>query len=150
MIEFRKCLERDLEDIYEHHFQAMLESNCHLDGHGLPEDLEDIQGHYFDRQGTFVVAVHGSEVVGMGGLCVVEPLMYEVRHLYIQKSFRGQQFGFDLLQYLLNSSIVSEKHKVCAHTLECMHEAQGLLRRSGFKVIAKYMRGSDEWAYFLK
>lgn len=150
MIEYRVCLEQDLEDIYEHHFQAMVESNCRLDSPGLPEDLEDIKGHYFDCQGTFVVAVSGSEVVGMGGICVSEPMTYEVRHLYVHKAFRGRQIGFELLSHLLDSEFLSEQHKVCAHTLECMHAAQGLLKRKGFKVIAKYNRGSEACVYFVK
>lgn len=148
MVEFRLAVSTDIEDIHELHYHSMREANCILETAELPSDLLDIAQSYHENGGVFAVAILNNAIIGIGGLFKVKADVFELKHLYVMNAFRGRQVGTHLLSFLLNHKSVTPNPIIGANTLECMHAAQGLLKRNGFKVLGRFMQESREYVYF--
>lgn len=150
MVQYRLSTDSDLEDIHELHYHSMREANCLLETADLPSDLVNISNAYHENGGAFVVAILDETVIGIGGLCKVKQDVYELKHLYVMNAFRGRRVGTHLLHFLLNHSAIPKEPVIGANTFECMHAAQGLLKRNGFKVLGRFIQEGREYVYFQK
>lgn len=56
-------------------------------------DLNDINGYYFKRGGTFFVGIEDGKVVGTAGVRKLEGNLCEIRRIYLNKEFRGKGNG---------------------------------------------------------
>jgi putative acetyltransferase len=56
-------------------------------------DLNDINGYYFAKGGTFFVGLADGRVVGTAGVRKLEGKRCEIRRIYLKKDFRGKGNG---------------------------------------------------------
>jgi putative acetyltransferase len=56
-------------------------------------DLNDINGYYFSKGGTFFVGVDEGRVVGTAGVRKLDGNLCEIRRIYLKKGYRGKGNG---------------------------------------------------------
>ena len=56
-------------------------------------DLNDINGYYFSKGGTFFVGVDKGGVVGTAGVRKLDGNLCEIRRIYLKKGYRGKGNG---------------------------------------------------------
>jgi putative acetyltransferase len=56
-------------------------------------DLNDINGYYFSKGGTFFVGIEEGRVVGTAGVRKLDGNLCEIRRIYLKKGYRGKGNG---------------------------------------------------------
>jgi putative acetyltransferase len=59
-------------------------------------DLNDINGYYFSKGGTFFVGIEEGRVVGTAGVRKLDGNLCEIRRIYLKKGYRGKGNGENL------------------------------------------------------
>lgn len=66
------------------------------------EDLDNIQEHYLNNRGIFLVVLDLQKVVGSGAIRYLENDICELKRMYLLKSSRGQGWGKKIGDKLLD------------------------------------------------
>jgi putative acetyltransferase len=72
-----------------------------FDERGEFVDLNNLQAHYFDNHGTFMVISDAAEVVGMGGIKRLGEEICELKRMWILRGYRAQGWGVKIALELL-------------------------------------------------
>ncbi|MBP1693116.1 MAG: Acetyltransferase [Chloroflexi bacterium] len=73
-----------------------------FDERGELRDVDDPQSYYFDRRGTFLVAMDQEQVVGTGAVRYFERDTAELKRLWLLEAYHGQGIGYRLVKRLLS------------------------------------------------
>lgn len=94
-------------------------------------DLNDINGYYFSKGGTFFVGLDEGRVVGTAGVRKLDGNRCEIRRIYLEKDFRGKGNGEKLFLAALD---FAEKNCSVAllKTDETLKKAIGMYLKHGF------------------
>lgn len=65
-------------------------------------DIKNVQSHYFDNHGTFLVLVDGERVVGTGAIRKLDDEICELKRMWFLKKYRGQGLGWKMAQMLFD------------------------------------------------
>lgn len=94
-------------------------------------DLNDINGYYFAKGGTFFVGLADGRVVGTAGVRKLEGNRCEIRRIYLKKDFRGKGNGKKLFLAALDFA-----EKKCSgavlKTDSILEKAIGMYLKHGF------------------
>jgi putative acetyltransferase len=64
-------------------------------------DIDNVQSHYFDNNGTFLVLIDRDRVVGTGAIRKIDDEICELKRMWFLKAYRGQGLGWNMAQMLL-------------------------------------------------
>jgi putative acetyltransferase len=64
-------------------------------------DIDDVQSHYFDNSGTFLVLIDDGRVVGSGAIRRLNNDICELKRMWLLKDYRGRGLGTKMTQMLL-------------------------------------------------
>jgi len=94
-------------------------------------DLNDINGYYFAKGGTFFVGLADGRVVGTAGVRKLDGSRCEIRRIYLKKDFRGKGNGKKLFLAALD---FAEKNCSGAvlKTDSTLEKAIGMYLKQGF------------------
>ena len=106
--------------------------------HHFSSDLDDVQAHYFDDNGIFLVLTDDDKVVGSGAIQRLNNDICELKRMYFLREYRGQGLGFKMTQMLLDFAREAGYKKVRLDTREEMKQALKLYKRLGFYAIESY------------
>lgn len=103
-------------------------------------DIENVQTHYFDNGGTFLVLVDIDRVVGTGAIRKLNDEMCELKRMWFLKAYRGQGLGWKMAQMLFGFAKQAGYRKI---RLDLANEerqpgALKLYRKLGFYPIERY------------
>jgi len=103
-------------------------------------DLDDIKVHYLDNGGTFLVLLDGETVVGTCGIHASGNQSCILKRLWLLKPYRGQGWGKQLVQCLINFAKVRGYRRVMltVATPQIQEAAVGLYQKVGFIPLDKY------------
>ena len=114
-------------------FTVLGEYGLQPDPASTDADLDDIEGSYFARGGTFsVLEDEDGSVVGACGLCPVQGRTCELRKMYLRRTHRGRGLGKLLLEDALASARELGFTCVTLETASVLKEAIALYKRYGF------------------
>lgn len=68
---------------------------------GVLKDMDDVQAHYFARNGIFLLALDNGRVIGTGGVRPIEGDICELKRLWVRQEYWGKGVGPRLMQSLL-------------------------------------------------
>jgi putative acetyltransferase len=105
------------------------------------QEMAQIESVYSLPRGLFWVAQEGSQLVGCVGFKHLDTATAEVKRLYVQTAFRGQQLGERLMQMLTDTTRELGYHRLVLDTVPQTAFAQTLYLRMGFTPIAQYYEG---------
>ncbi|WP_026731071.1 GNAT family N-acetyltransferase [Fischerella sp. PCC 9605] len=103
-------------------------------------DIENVQSHYFDNRGTFLVLVDGEQVVGTGAIRRFDDQICELKRMWFLKEYRGQGLGWKMAQMLFDFARQAGYWKVRLDLAndERQPQALKLYRKLDFYPIERY------------
>ncbi|MBD1894867.1 GNAT family N-acetyltransferase [Trichocoleus sp. DQ-A3] len=103
-------------------------------------DIDDVQSHYFDNKGTFLVLIDEERVVGSGAIRRLSDDICELKRMWFLKDYRGRGLGTKMAQMLLDFARIIGYKKVRLDTIDEQKQAQALklYQRLGFYFIERY------------
>lgn len=103
-------------------------------------DIDNVQFHYFDNCGTFLVLVDNEKVVGTGAIRRHDDKICELKRMWFLKEYRGQGFGWKMVQMLFDFARQAGYQKVRLDLVNDERQAQALklYRKLGFYSIERY------------
>ena len=106
-------------------------------------DIDDVQSHYFDNNGTFLVLSDDGRVVGCGAIRRLKDDICELKRMWFLKDYRGRGLGTRITQMLLDFARITGYKKVRLDTTDEQKQAQALklYQRLGFYFIERYNDG---------
>lgn len=118
-------------------FAVLAEYGLAPDPAGTDRDLEDIEGNYQGRGGTFrVVESPESGVVGCGGLFRISAEEVELRKMYLLPEARGYGVGKQMLREFVDVARNMGAARLTLETASVLREAIGMYESHGFARVA--------------
>ncbi len=103
-------------------------------------DIDGVQSHYFDNNGTFLVLIDDGRVVGSGAIRRLSDDICELKRMWFLRDYRGRGLGMKMTQMLLDFARKTGYKKVRLDTVDEQKQAQALklYKRLGFYFIERY------------
>jgi putative acetyltransferase len=105
------------------------------------QEMAQIESVYSLPKGLFWVVRDGAKLVGCVGLKHLDATTAEVKRLYVQPAFRGQQLGEKLMLMLTDTARELGYQRLVLDTVPQTVFAQSVYQRMGFTPIAQYYDG---------
>jgi len=148
----RVATNRDAPEVRELVFSVLMEYGLDPDRRSTDADLEDLEGNYLRRGGSFeVVEQADGEIIGTVGLFPLTRKRVELRKMYLKASVRGKGLGKLLLQRSLEKARALQFEEVWLETNAVLQEAIQLYRRNGFQPVkSDHLAKRCDQAYLLR
>lgn len=106
-------------------------------------DLDDVRSHYFEKNGTFLVAIANGRVIGSGAIRRLNDDICELKRMWFLKDYRGQGLATKMTQILLDFARKTSYKQVRLDIADAQKQAQALkfYKRLGFYPIERYNDG---------
>jgi putative acetyltransferase len=106
-------------------------------------DLDDITGYYLNNNGLFLLLVDRGQVVGTGGVRHWQDRICELKRLWFLKEYRGQGFGWQMTQRLLDFAVRKGYERMRLEVADGEKQAAAikLYQQAGFYLIERYSDG---------
>lgn len=104
-------------------------------------------------RGSFVVAWHGGaepQVVGGGGVRLLDPDRAELKHLYLREEVRGHGWGRELLTALEREAVRLGASTAVLDTNDTLPAAASLYRSAGYVEVERYNDNPNATHWFAK
>jgi putative acetyltransferase len=101
-------------------------------------DIEDVQSHYFEKRGIFLVLMDGEQVVGTGAIRNLEEDICELKRMWFLKAYRGQGLGWQMVQQLFD---FAQKAGYRAVRLDLANEERQLQALKFYQTLGFYRIG---------
>ena len=102
-------------------------------------DIDNIQMHYFDRRGVFLVTEADAQIVGTGAIRQLEENVCELKRLFLLFEYQGQGLGYRMVMELLRTAREMQYGKMRLETAPVhLKRATALYRHLGFYEIPRY------------
>jgi len=84
-------------------FDGTLEDSIHhYEAVGRLKDMDEVQSHYFDKNGIFLVALDGEQVIGSAALRRLDVETAELKRMWLLEMYHGQGIGYCLIRQLID------------------------------------------------
>ena len=100
-------------------------------------DLDDVD-ELVAPGGVFLLVYRGDEVVGCGGVRTVEPMVGELKRMWIRPDNRGTGLGSRLLSDLIEQSRLLGHTSLLLDTNRGLTEAFAMYHKHGFESVERY------------
>lgn len=101
-------------------------------------ELTQIEQLYHYPTGALLLVQTDNKVIGCAGIRQLEGMIAELKRMYVQDAYRGEQIGAQLLAHSLDVAKQLGYTKIRLDTLKTMTKAQDLYRSFGFREIPAY------------
>ncbi|GMW00921.1 MAG: hypothetical protein AMXMBFR84_20580 [Candidatus Hydrogenedentota bacterium] len=135
-------------------FGVLRQFGLATDPDGIDADMDDLEGHYWNRGGCFYVLEDSDRsIVGTVGIYALDTHTCELRKMYLLESARGGGNGKWLLEHALEQARALGFKRVELETSTVFETAKALYRRYGFvpcDTVHFSPRGQEGFALDLK
>ncbi len=140
-IQFRRYQSSDLEQV-RHLHEAALRAT---DAFGAPgewdRDLSDIEGHYLNNGGDFIVGTLDGEVVAMAAFRKLSEEAAEIKRMRVSPGLQGKGIGRAMLE-MLEGSIKERGYNIIKlDTTVKQPKARKLYESAGYKEVRRKVVG---------
>lgn len=126
-------------------FDGTLEDSIrHFEGIGRLKDMDEVQSHYFDNKGMFLVALNGEQVIGSGALRRLDDATAELKRMWLLEVYHGQGIGYRLIRHLIDFAHQNGYARIRLQTSPKQVRALDFYRKIGFYEIPSYNHDIDE------
>lgn len=103
-------------------------------------DIDNVQSHYFDSNGTFLVLFDENRVVGTGAIRKLDDETCELKRMWFLKEYRGKGNGLQMAQMLFDFAKQAGYKKVRLDLANEERQSQALkfYKKLGFYPIERY------------
>ena len=117
---------------------TLADSLRHFEVSGEFKDMDNVQAHYFEARGTFLVALNGEQVIGSGALRKLDANTAELKRMWLLEAYHGQGLGYRLLMRLFDFAREQKYRRIHLQTSPEQVRALNFYRRVGFYEIPSY------------
>lgn len=129
-MKLREYVQSDRESVIDLHLISIAEVEVDAP-EGFFDDLGSIESTYLSS-GTFIVAEDGGELVGMGGLRIIEPGVARINRMRVHPFHQRKGIGRKILKKLEEKAQALSAKRILLNTLEIQEKAQKLYESSGY------------------
>jgi GNAT superfamily N-acetyltransferase len=122
-------------------FLRPLNERSGVDNHSLPsmqtvdDEMANLPGIFVPPRGCFLVALDGERVVGCVALKPLGATDAELKRMYVQPEYRGQQIGWRLVEALIAAARAAGYTKVILDSHYSMSSAHRVYQGAGFRIV---------------
>ena len=109
------------------------------------KDLLNIESHYFDQGGIFVVLETNGEITGTHAVLPIDEMTCSFKRLYLQKYLRGGSSGNNLLQWTIDWAKQEKFQKIEFWSDTRFARAHQFFNRFGFKKNGQIRKMTDSF-----
>ena len=103
------------------------------------EEVKNLPGAYAPPSGRLLLAYSNGQVAGCIALRLLEPMICEMKRLYVRPAYRGTGIGKMLVERVIEEARNIGYERMRLDTVaSSMQDAVALYRRRGFQEIAPY------------
>jgi putative acetyltransferase len=114
-------------------------------------ELASLPGSYAPPEGRLSLAEYEGRLAGCVALHKLEPLVCEMKRLYLRPEFRGKGLGRALADRIISEARQIGYRRMRLDTVEpVMKDAVAMYRRLGFKEIAPYCANPIDGALYME
>lgn len=133
-VELRRYRPSDKDSVWQLHVQGLEQYSVRLDARfrpGLDDDLTRIEDEYL-KNGDFLVATIGNDIVGIGALRKENSTTAEIKRMRVKVDFQGKGIGTMILDNLIDKARNLGYKRIILDTTQNMTVAQRLYQSRGF------------------
>lgn len=117
---------------------------AYFEDEGILQDFEDVQAHYFERRGIFLVALDAGRVIGTGAIRPIDEKMCELKRMWLLEEYHGKGIGYRLIQQLFEFARDTGYERIRLETGEQQERAINFYKRVGFEIVLTTVNPSDD------
>jgi putative acetyltransferase len=126
-------------------FNGTLEESIrHFEASGEFNDMDNVGSHYFENGGMFLVVLNGAQVIGSGGLHILDNQTAELKRMWLLEAYHGQGIGYRLINQLFDFARKNGYTCIRLQTSPEQNRALDFYRKVGFGEITCYNEDFDE------
>ena len=129
---FRSYQSSDHEQVMQLHKEALLHSNAYTGEGPWDDDLLDIENHYLNNNGWFVVGEMNDTLVTMGAIRKISERIAEIKRMRTQPRLQGKGIGKKVLDLLIKKAEELGYEEIILETSDRQPAAQKIYTSSGF------------------
>jgi putative acetyltransferase len=131
----RRATNRDEAGIWTLISTVLLDFSIVADRKTTDRDLTDIEGHYWNRGGVFLVLLAGRTVIGTVALRRESAHVCELCRMYLAADYRGLGLGRRLFEHAMTEARSRGFRETYLKTASVLTTAISLYERAGFRPV---------------
>lgn len=139
MLTIRRYQAGDYEIVWDLHHQALGPTGALLPDGKYNKDLFDIENHYINNQGEFLVGILEGNIVCMGAIRKESDMLAEVKRMRVYPEYQHWGFGQQILDKLEERAIQLGYTQLCLDTTTGQIAAQNFYKKNGYIEVRREM-----------
>jgi ribosomal protein S18 acetylase RimI-like enzyme len=149
MLEIRRYQDADKPAVWELHRRALEATGAYFPGK-WNDDLSDIQNHYLNNGGEFLVGILDGKIVCMGAFRRKSAALAEIKRMRVLPEYQRRGFGQIILNQLEAKAIQLGYTELCLDTTTLQIAAQQMYEKNGFTAAGRGKVPPFEVIYYHK
>ncbi len=149
MLEIRRYQDADNPAVLELHHLALEATGAYFPGK-WNDDLDDIQNHYLNNGGEFLVGTLDGKIVCMGAFRRKSDTLAEIKRMRVLPEYQRRGFGQIILNQLEEKASQLGYTELCLDTTTLQVPAQKMYQKNGFTVTGRGQIPPFEVIYYHK
>ncbi len=116
MLEIRRYKNFDNETVWDLHFRALAPTGMLLRSREYDDDLYDIENHYINNRGEFLIGTLEGKTVCMGALRKKTDSLAEIKRMRVYPEYQRRGYGQIILDRLEESAKQLGYSRICLDT----------------------------------
>jgi ribosomal protein S18 acetylase RimI-like enzyme len=153
MLQMRRYRPEDNAAVKALHFAGLAQMHSGADRADtafFDADLDDIEGHYLNDRGEFLLGFDGGGLAVMGALRPKTATLGEIKRIRVRQDCQQRGYGKMMVLQLEARAAALGYQELVLDTLENNTRAQKLFESCGFTEDSRGMRGKHHLIYYTK
>ncbi|HJX35726.1 MAG TPA: GNAT family N-acetyltransferase [Dehalococcoidales bacterium] len=149
MLEIRRYQDADNPAVWELHHRALEATGAYFPGK-WNDDIDDIQNHYLNNGGEFLVGILDGKIVCMGAFRRKSDTLAEIKRMRVLPEYQRRGLGQAILNQLEAKAILLGYRELCLDTTTLQIAAQKMYEKNGFTEVRRGLMPPFEVIYYHK
>lgn len=150
MLEIRRYIDTDHDDVWDLHILGLQTVGAYLGNGPWDNDLHNIENVYLNNRGEFLVGTYEGRLIAMGAVHKTTDERAEIKRMRVHPDFQGRGYGQRILDELEKHALALGYRALHLDTSVVQFAAQHLYRKNGFTETGRVMKGVLECILFEK
>ena len=116
----------------------------HFETNGEFSDMDQVESHYFNNEGIFLVILDNETIIGSGAIRKIDKETAELKRMWLLEKYHGQGIGYRTITHLFDFARFKKYKTIYLQTGPEQNRALDFYKRLGFKEIPAYNEKSGE------
>jgi len=116
----------------------------HFETNGEFSDMDNVEAHYFQNDGIFLVILDEGTIIGSGAIRKLNKEIAELKRMWLLDNYHGKGIGYKLITQLFDFSRSKNYEKVYLQTGPEQTRAINFYKKIGFMEISPYNEKTNE------